>query len=377
MKGKIAIIGAGITGLAHAYSAMKNGFSVIVFEKSDKIYGTSVRNFGTLWPIGFGLGKKRDEALRSIKIWKEIQNEADFWMNNCGSLFLSYDDITTDVIKEFLNFPEINIDSFSFLNETDLEKFSNFFNYNSLQGAMFSPYETLINPTEAIPKIISFLQNNGVIFQFNSTVTKINDSYLETNHNKKTNFDFAIICSGHETHLLFANEIRKTGFIKTKLQMLRTIPQPDEFKLDVIAASSLSMRHYSTFSMCPSINKLRDKIRYEMSEYERWGIHVMAVQHPNNSLVIGDSHEYGYEFTPGRSDEIDELIIAEFTKMFRIPNLKFEERWLGFYLKCTEQDTELLLNPYNNVYIVTGMGGRGLTLSFITAEKTLNSISLN
>jgi glycine/D-amino acid oxidase-like deaminating enzyme len=44
----LAIVGAGILGLAHAFLAAKAGKSVVVFEKSHRASGASVRNFGMI-----------------------------------------------------------------------------------------------------------------------------------------------------------------------------------------------------------------------------------------------------------------------------------------------------------------------------------------
>src|ERR1700761_4386322 len=84
------VIGAGIVGLATARALALRGFSVKVFERSEKAVGASIRNFGMIWPIGQTSGKMYDRAVRSRNVWKEIAPRADFWHECAGSLHLAY-----------------------------------------------------------------------------------------------------------------------------------------------------------------------------------------------------------------------------------------------------------------------------------------------
>jgi glycine/D-amino acid oxidase-like deaminating enzyme len=79
-------VGAGIIGLATAYHLASRGRRVVVFERSARASGASVRNFGMLWPIGQPAGPARTQALRSPKIWSGLLREARLRHDPCGSL---------------------------------------------------------------------------------------------------------------------------------------------------------------------------------------------------------------------------------------------------------------------------------------------------
>src|SRR3954465_692200 len=96
-----AIVGAGILGLAHAYQLAKRGRRVIVFERSPRACGASVRNFGMLWPIGQPAGRLRQLALRSLEVWKGVLRESGLWHQQTGSLHLAYRDDEWQVLREF------------------------------------------------------------------------------------------------------------------------------------------------------------------------------------------------------------------------------------------------------------------------------------
>src|SRR5215469_3182033 len=101
MKVGVAIVGAGIVGLAHAYLAAKTGRSVAVFERSPAAIGASIRNFGMIWPIGQPAGQLHRTALRSREIWIELLCQAKFAHLPTGSLHVAYREDEAAVGREF------------------------------------------------------------------------------------------------------------------------------------------------------------------------------------------------------------------------------------------------------------------------------------
>src|SRR5580692_11205462 len=101
------VIGAGIVGLATARGLALQGFSVRVFERSEKAVGASVRNFGMVWPIGQPAGKLYDRAIRSRNCWKDIGDSSRLWYDPVGSLHLAYNKMEWQVLQElFKSFKE-------------------------------------------------------------------------------------------------------------------------------------------------------------------------------------------------------------------------------------------------------------------------------
>src|SRR5690242_12440552 len=97
----IAIVGAGIVGLAHAYLAARSGLKVYVFERNPAACGASIRNFGMIWPIGQPPGPLHEQAVRSRELWLELLREAGLPFLETGSLHAAYRDDEAAVGREF------------------------------------------------------------------------------------------------------------------------------------------------------------------------------------------------------------------------------------------------------------------------------------
>ena len=60
--------------------------------------------------------------------------------------------------------------------------------------------------------------------------------------------------------------------------------------------------------------------------------------------------------------------------MATFPSLQIEEAWSGQYPKLTNGDTDIFYSPEPGVYIINGLGGAGMTLSFGLAEELIATI---
>jgi glycine/D-amino acid oxidase-like deaminating enzyme len=155
---------------------------------------------------------------------------------------------------------------------------------------------------------------------------------------------------------------------------MRTVAQPSGWKLGPLIASGLTLRHYSRFQCCASLNQLAQRIAAETPELNEFGIHVLACQDNHGRVVAGDSHEYGSSIEPFDSHRIDQLILRELRKLIRLPNWTTDSHWHGVYAKFPSAYS-VVQSPEPNVFICTGLGGAGLTVSFGLAENNWQSWS--
>ena len=61
----LIVVGAGIVGLAHAYTAARRGLRVCVVERDAACVGASIRNFGFITVTGQGAGDTWRRARRA------------------------------------------------------------------------------------------------------------------------------------------------------------------------------------------------------------------------------------------------------------------------------------------------------------------------
>ncbi|MDR3621398.1 MAG: TIGR03364 family FAD-dependent oxidoreductase [Paludisphaera borealis] len=366
----VAIVGAGIVGLAHAWSAARRGHRVTVFERGAIASGASVRNFGMVWPIGQPPGEARAIALRSRDAWLEVASEAGVWVNRCGSIHLAHRDDEWAVLEDFAaTAPELGYDC-KLLTREEIARHTHAANPDGLIGGLFSLTELGVDPRSVIRTLPGWLSGRfGVRFHFGVTITDVEPGKVRGSEGRCWDAHRVVVCGGADFETLFPTLLRESGLRRCKLQMLKTVRQPAGWSLGPHLASGLTLRHYANFAAVPSIAALRNRIAEETPELDRWGIHVMASQNDAGEIIIGDSHEYDSAVEPFDKAEIDDLILRELRRVIRLPDWSIAERWHGVYAKHDAQPL-FEADPLPGVHVRTGTGGAGMTMSFGLAERS-------
>lgn len=368
----VAVVGAGIVGLAHALAAARRGYKVALFERTNPAVGASIRNFGQVWPVG-KTGSAFQLAMKSREIWIELSERAGLYCLENGSLHLAYEDDEMAVLEEFYHsIPEAQ--EYCELLEPDaVLKKSPAVKPQGLKGALWSTTELNLDPRQAIRRIPEWLHETyGIELYFGVHVNQIVMPYIETTAGR-WQAERVFVCSGSDFETLYPIEYRQTGIMRCKLQMLRTAPQPEGWKLGPNLCAGLTMVHYGYFSHCPSFPKLQARMDDQFPFYRQHHIHLLLSQTALGELTIGDHHEYGQTFEPFDREDINQAMLRYLMSFASAPTFEIAERWHGIY-PLVKGHSEIVLHPEPNVTIINGLGGSGMTRSFGLAEQVLSQI---
>jgi FAD dependent oxidoreductase TIGR03364 len=365
----VAIAGAGVIGLAHAYHLAKRGLSVVVFERQPRAQGASVRNFGMLWPIGQPPGPLYDLARRSLTHWLDLLQASGIWHERSGSLHLAHHDDEAQVLREFVA-QAGRACSASLLNPNQIAERFPAVATAGLRCGMWSPVEVTVDPRQVIARLPDWLHRTlGVEFIFGTPVLGYDrPNLIIAGQELKANR--LLVCTGADFRELAPDAFAASGLIPCKLQMMRSQAYGPAFRVGAMLAAGLTLRHYRAFAGCPTLLRLIERLDRELPEYSRHGVHVLLSQHESGALTIGDSHEYGDAIELFDKPEIDELILRYLRTFVHIPDLRIAARWHGIYVKHPTEPY-VSADPRPGMRVVTGVGGNGMTLSFGLAERVV------
>jgi glycine/D-amino acid oxidase-like deaminating enzyme len=156
--------------------------------------------------------------------------------------------------------------------------------------------------------------------------------------------------------------------------MMRFKHKDPHFRIGASVCGGLSLLHYKSFTASSALTKLRIKIESEIPEYLKHGIHVMVSQNTLGELTVGDSHEYALDFDPFDKIEINNMILDYLKKLMHIDQWEMIQSWNGVYPIMTNGEADLFVKAEEGVYILNGIGGHGMTMSFGFAEEIINSL---
>ena len=362
-KYDVAVVGAGIVGLAVALTAAKQGKKVVVFDRSPRSMGASIRNFGLIWPIGQSAGANLDRAMRSRGVWLDLAEKAGIDLAENGSLTLAYHDDEQAVLEEFADKSLENGYDCALLTPSEIAEKSPATRTEGLKSGLWSRTECTVSSRQALPHLAAYLEEAmGVDFYWSRAITHVEPGHVSDFY-EVWGAERVYICGGQDFETLYPKTFAESGITRCKLQMMRTASQPEAWKLGPSLCAGLTLRHYDNFADCPSLAAVDARYDLENPFFKQWGIHVLLSQNSFGELIIGDSHEYGWDVQPFDQADINREIMEYLRTFAHFPDVDIAEMWHGIYPKIPGK-TSLVQEVEPNIWVVNGLSGAGMTLSF-------------
>jgi len=131
----------------------------------------------------------------------------------------------------------------------------------------------------------------------------------------------------------------------------------------------LSLVRYEGYSALPEATALRAELEREEAQSLKHGIHLIAVQSADGSLVVGDSHHYGSAPQPFASEAVDQLMLRHMNEALHIIDKALVvERWTGIYPSSAEAPC-FVKAPDAATRVVAVTSGSGASTAFGLAEE--------
>ncbi len=362
----VAVIGAGIIGLAHAYAAAKLGKSVVVIERDTRANGASIRNFGFITVTGQERGESWRLARATRDVWAEIAPQAGIVLEQNGLILTLRRPEAVAVVEAFLA-TEMGEGCTCLAKAAFRDRYPEIAAPDAL-GALVSPHEVRVESRTALPKLAAWLTGaHGVTFMTETAVYAVAPPRIETSRGA-VHAETAIVCPGEDFVSLFADRIAAYQPRKCRLSMLR-LASPG-FALPAPVMSDLSLVRYAGYAALPQAEALRQRLAVEQAAHLANGVHLIVVQSADGSLVVGDSHHYGDLPPPFAPAEAEACILDEFARATGIAPPPVTERWVGTY-PVAEGRNFFIDAPSDDVRLVMVTSGTGASTGFAIAARTI------
>ena len=360
----LAVVGAGIVGLAHALAANRLGLRVVVIERDTRVNGASIRNFGFVFVSGEERGTVWRRALRTRDVWLEVAGPAGIDILHRGAMIAARRPEALAVVEAFLK-TEMG-EGCALLSPAALAKRQPPLDAGHFAGGLWSPHEIRVESTDAIPRLAAFLAAQGVDFRTGTAVRSAEPSVIETSRGP-IRANKVVVCPGDDLATLFPERIAAYSLTRCKLHMLR-LADPG-FRLSSAVMSDLTLGRYPGFSALPEAAALRRRLEAEEKPALENGVHLITVQSADGSLIVGDSHHYAPTPAPFNDEAVDAIILDEYRKVFTRASPKVIARWTGTY--AVADRNVLVDSPGPDIRLVINTSGNGASTSFAVAEEVV------
>ncbi|HEX9138531.1 MAG TPA: TIGR03364 family FAD-dependent oxidoreductase [Steroidobacteraceae bacterium] len=365
----LAVVGAGIVGLATALAGARRGLRVLVIDRDAQANGASVRNFGFVAVTGQERQAMWERARRTREIWREVAELAAIPVVQSGLWMVVRRPESLRILEAFMA-TEMAAGC-RLLSPTEARRRCPQLVAPRMAAVLESTVELRVESREAIPRLAAWLASaHGVTFLRSTAVLSVDMPGIRTSGGV-VQAERVVVCPGDDFNALYPERLAAYSLSRCKLQMLR-LADPG-FRLPATVMSDLGLTRYPGYASLAEAAPLKARLGVEQPEHLRHGVHLIVAQNADGSLVVGDSHHYAVTPDSLLHEEVDALILDEFRAALGIEPPPTIDRWAGTIASASDRSV-LIDTPEASVRIAVVTTGAGASIGFAIGEELIASL---
>jgi FAD dependent oxidoreductase TIGR03364 len=372
---RVVIVGGGVIGTMHALEGCRRGWEVVHLEADAGPRRASVRNFGLVWVSGRATGPELELALRARVLWQRIaERSPGIGLRSDGSLTVATEESELALMAEAASQPGASARGFELLDAAAVHAVNPSIKGDTV-GGLWCRNDAVVEPGSVLGALRRTLEASGRYewLPGRQAVNVLSPS--EAGAEGPTVVDhlgchhpgsLALLCIGDRLSELGGRvglALAAAPLRRCRLQMMETAPTSE--RLATAIADADSMRYYPAFDL-PG----RAGLPPARPETVAWGMQLLVVQRAAGGLTIGDTHIYREPFDFAVDETPFDHLRARVESILGWEVPPVIRRWAGVYTQTTDDRLYYRERVDNEVWVVTGPAGRGMTLSPAIAEQT-------
>ena len=367
---RLVVVGGGVLGTMHAVEAIARGWEVVHLEREDGPRGASVRNFGLVWVSGRAPGRELELALRARRRWEEVARDfPGTGFRATGSLTVVRSAQELTVLEQVVARADAGARGLRLVDPSEAQRIN-----PALAGgepflaALLCTTDAVVEPRHVLGALRAGCEATGRYHWLpRREVVGVGEHQVTDAVGDRHGGDLVVLCPGAAHGGLAAEVLENAPLRRVRLQMLETASSATAVTTSL--ADGDSLRYYPGFDVAA-----RSDLPPQDPVAASWAAQLLLVQRADGSLTIGDTHASDEPF-PFDVDESPYRhllgVAAGLLGAVSIPPVV--RRWAGVYSQMTDPSGAV---PYlrarlgEGVQVVTGPGGRGMTLAPAIAEET-------
>jgi FAD dependent oxidoreductase TIGR03364 len=365
----VIVVGGGVLGTMHAVEALGRGLEVVHIDAEAEPQGATVRNFGFLQVSVRAPGAELEAASRSRVIWERLATAVPgIGFRPDGSLTLLTQAEEVAFAERLVQRDDTAIRSLRLIDDEAARRLN-----PALRGqflaALHASRDAVVEPRHALPALRRWMTEQGRYRFLPSTVVMEAAGGTVVDHlGRAHTADMVLLCPGAIPHGFTPTLLAGTDQYPVYLQMLQTDPHPE--RLTTAIAGGDVMRDYPGFDIperasLPPLPEV--SIRYDS--------HLLVTQRAGGELTIGDTHHTEFPLPFDIDETPFEHLTALVTSLLGRPLPPIRRRWAGVYGRLPDGALCVRRSLDARTTLVTGVGGRGMTISPAVAQDTMDIIT--